>query len=564
MISSIFYIGLYKESAYQQFESVSLQSLGTVVSTISDKLDQLNVYSKVILSNQNVQAYLKTKDTYPRLVLQKSVDRYMKEFIAYFPDVDAITLMDLKGDFISHDRIKDSSVTGIVKIKFDMDARWYRDVYKRRGGSIFRFNGDDLYTRGPQMQVITLMRLINNLDTQIPIGALAVNMESKVLARAYSALDISKESAIILLDENDQLLVQTDIETELIDILLLRLKATGKPSLQTHIDGKQIHVAYQVMKDTGWQLLSITQIRADSLLNKNILIMVIGVMLLNGFVILVGAITIARSITQPVSLMARAMSFSHQGQLQKAAFKSRIPEISGLRDDYNAMVDGTSNLMKRIVEEEQFKRRAELSALQAQIKPHFLYNTFYSISALALMGEHEKIYTLMGALGTFYRLSLSGGDEFITLKEELEIVTHYMAIQRIRYDDIFEFKVIQEGDHQSLRIPKLTLQPLVENALYHGIKPLGRKGKIEIHVLQQKDSVVLTVEDDGLGMTEAELLRVSGMASGKSFGIRGTRERLKLFYGQDVMTVNSTANYGTMIVLTLPNTQGGESYDPKG
>jgi len=224
------------------------------------------------------------------------------------------------------------------------------------------------------------------------------------------------------------------------------------------------------------------------------------------------------------------------------------------------MVTEIQNLLHQTMEEQRIKRKAELNVLQAQVKPHFLYNTLDALSYLALSGKNEELYDSLEALGSYYRTSLSKGKEVVTIKEEIEIVRSYLTLQKLRYGDIFD--VIYDIDERAYEFEtlKLIMQPLVENALYHGIKPKGEMGIIKIFVALEDKNIVISIEDDGVGMSEEELLDLNSDtldSNSESFGLKGTIKRLQIFYSSsDIYKIESKKRYGTKITLTVPAKRG--------
>ena len=199
------------------------------------------------------------------------------------------------------------------------------------------------------------------------------------------------------------------------------------------------------------------------------------------------------------------------------------------------MHDYSIELMEEIKQERDLKRKAELSMLQEQIKPHFLYNSLYSIQQLCEIGENRQAAKMIGALSSFYRLGISGGNDIITIQTELEHVNHYLEIQKMRYSDLFDYIIDCDPVIYAYEIPKLVLQPLVENAIYHGIKQSHKKGFISITGGMDGSDIFLEVHDDGPGMSEEELeqlrMSLSEDVMGGSIGLRNVNYRIKKTYG---------------------------------
>ncbi|KNY27809.1 sensor histidine kinase [Pseudobacteroides cellulosolvens] len=227
------------------------------------------------------------------------------------------------------------------------------------------------------------------------------------------------------------------------------------------------------------------------------------------------------------------------------------------------MIYEIQQLIDRVITEQRIKRKAELNVLQAQIKPHFLYNTLESINSLILMEETEAACDVVDALGSYYRLSLSKGKEVITINEEIDIVKNYLNIQQIRYADLFSVQYKLDERAGSFKILKLVLQPLVENALYHGIRVKGEHGIISVETEYLQDFIRIKVEDDGVGMSEECIRRILDDSSDtgvSGFGLRGTIERLRIFYASDdCFRIESVIGLGTKITILIPvNGENGE------
>jgi two-component system sensor histidine kinase YesM len=229
------------------------------------------------------------------------------------------------------------------------------------------------------------------------------------------------------------------------------------------------------------------------------------------------------------------------------------------------MIREIQNLIKSVIAEQKTIRKAELNVLQAQIKPHFLYNTLDSINSLALSGRINEVCDLVDALGGYYRHSVSKGREVITLREELDIVKNYLKILKVRYEDMFEVNYNIGESCLDTKILKLVLQPLVENALYHGIRAKGVPGSININIMKEAQQVCICIEDNGVGMSDNEIQKILDSKVGSaesSFGLRGTIERLRIYCNnEDTFRLYSEKGKGTKIIILLPLVIEGETWD---
>ena len=223
------------------------------------------------------------------------------------------------------------------------------------------------------------------------------------------------------------------------------------------------------------------------------------------------------------------------------------------------MVSKIRFLMDRIYEEEKEKRSAELMVLQAQINPHFLYNTLDNLQWKAYDYDALEIAEMVEALSNFFRISLSNGQEFIPLSEEIKHIENYLFIQEKRYEDILKFTIDFDSSLSEITVIKLIIQPIVENAIYHGIKPKLSSGNIEVSVYEINDYVYISVYDDGVGMDEETLneLRASLNIKNEKFGygLYNVSQRIKLVYGENSgVEVSSTLGEGTTVLIKIPIT----------
>jgi two-component system sensor histidine kinase YesM len=215
--------------------------------------------------------------------------------------------------------------------------------------------------------------------------------------------------------------------------------------------------------------------------------------------------------------------------------------------------------MDDIVKSQEMKRKFELDALQAKINPHFLYNTLDSVVWMAEQNDTSGVITMVTALARLFRISISKGRDIITLGEELEHVRNYLIIQQIRYRDKFQFSIDMEPGVENLPTIKLIVQPIVENAIYHGIKYLQEMGHLDIKVFKKKPgAVIIEIRDNGVGMDEQRLNTILTMSSpsqknGEGIGVRNVHQRIQLYYGSDYgLEISSELDVGTLVRLVIP------------
>lgn len=276
---------------------------------------------------------------------------------------------------------------------------------------------------------------------------------------------------------------------------------------------------------------------------------------------LVIGITITRSITIPISRLCKVTKRVSAGDFSVRAEVNASGEISTLTDSFNSMIIRMGEFVERITREERNLRDTELKLLQAQVNPHFLYNTLDAIIWLAEAKQTEQVVSMVSSLSNFFRTTLSKGKDYIKVSEELSHIKSYLEIQQFRYRDIMEYEVNIPEELYDYSILKLTLQPIVENALYHGIKNKREKGKIIVNGILQNGKLIFTVSDNGIGMQKEQLVRLQkDIEEGNvdtrekgGFGLVNVEERIDLNYGKEYgLTFDSEYGVGTRATITIP------------
>ncbi len=276
----------------------------------------------------------------------------------------------------------------------------------------------------------------------------------------------------------------------------------------------------------------------------------------------VAAWSLSKSIYTPIKKLHDVTTTITKNDLQALMTSDNVDEITELGMSFNIMIGKIKELLDSKIKEQEELKKAELRALQAQINPHFLYNTLDTIIWMAESKKTDQVVKIVTALSNFFRISLSKGMDWITIGEEVERIRSYLTIQRMRYRDILDFKIEVAEDVAENTILKLILQPLVENALYHGIKNKRQKGMIHVRARRKgEDEVLLEVEDDGIGFTPEKLAQLRAELDDDSgdiklesgFGIGNVNKRIRLYYGKPYgLSIQSEYSTGTCVTLIIP------------
>jgi len=277
------------------------------------------------------------------------------------------------------------------------------------------------------------------------------------------------------------------------------------------------------------------------------------------FLIVVLSYYISTSITQPIRQLGKVTDQVAKGDLTVRSDVRSGAEVSKLTDSFNTMIDKVNELLEQVTVEQDRLQKARMELLQAQINPHFLYNTLDAIVWLAEAGEQKRVVSMVGSLSDFFRTSLSRGKDIISIKEEITHVRSYLEIQQVRYQDILNYEILIPEEFYNFMIPKITVQPLVENALYHGIKNKRGLGLIQITGEKTGDFFVINIKDNGIGITEERLVQVregieNKVLTGKDmYGLYNVNERIRLNFGEKYgIYIESEYGEGTTVKVLLP------------
>lgn len=320
-----------------------------------------------------------------------------------------------------------------------------------------------------------------------------------------------------------------------------------------------------VLEYTYYETRGMEQIRIEMVDNFNeITLFTMAIFAVLAVMELILSILIPNSIVKPIEHLSDVTNQVAKGDLTVRANVPYGAEVKDLSNSLNSMIGKIDYLLNAVKVEGENLREAELELLQAQIKPHFLYNTLDTIMWLAESGDQKEVVKLVGSLSDFFRTSLNHGDGMFTLSEEERHVRSYLEIQQVRYQDILEYEINFSEDVKEVMIPKITLQPIVENALYHGIKNQRDMGRIEINANRKKDDIIIVVADNGAGMTSEQLNSLNQKFKRKSkqgdiskkkqsYGLYNVNERIKLKFGDRYgMTIDSIQGQGTSVFITIP------------
>lgn len=315
--------------------------------------------------------------------------------------------------------------------------------------------------------------------------------------------------------------------------------------------------SHQVMNSIrfarGWLLISVTDMRAAQTELNDSIAWVLLAALLASVLTYAAVCKIIGQIIGPIQTLSDHMMISPEQFPVPVKLSVKNDEIGVLVTCFNEMADRNQKLIEMLLEEKKQQEQLKLSLLQSQIKPHFLYNTLDTIYCLILMDRNEEGGRMTKLLSDYYRHVLSHGMDWVLLFEEVQQTENYLQIQSIRYRDILDFEIRVDDNVENIKIPKLTLQPLVENAIYHGIKPLGRRGHLRLEISQKAQVLSIRVIDDGVGLSSEKFQEVieRGYKSAEGFGLGNVIDRLNLYYEKQCHISLEKCRVGTQLLIEI-------------
>jgi len=545
LIYLLVFYGIYAFIIQQSMVEYTLESnmntLKSIGNNLNAEIESIDNMSQLIMTDKEVVAFLKSDED--EFYVKQEAVRAIYDTMNLFNNVSSVFVFQEDYDYVS-------SGIGVTHINVEKLEELLEDVRPRAGGYYLAINGRGAIRRDIEWPVISLIRVVNDLETQRPIGSIMINLSVDLFDNTYRNM-ISENKAFGFFGLDGTVLSKQSYHEELDAI-----EYTGA-SYQQETIGNEGIVSYQVIENTPFILKSYEKIHFTQVLTDEAGKILAIVFLVSALVIGMIGFFITRYITHPIQRLAGAMKSVNTGWLRRVSLPLANDEIGYLKDSYNDMLVELNELISELLEKEKSIQQAELEVLQEQIKPHFLYNTLDTIAYLALTEPAENVYEAVDTLGKFYRKFLSRGSREIPIKDEVEIVKDYLTLQRLRYGDIFEDIYEVDPELENIRVPKLILQPLVENSLYHGVRLKGEKCIIKIQVFEEEGIVHLVVYDTGIGMDDKRILQIMEGKSRKSFGFKGTIERIQYYFEQkDVVKVTSVVGEYTRVDIKIP--KGGK------
>lgn len=453
------------------------------------------------------------------------------------------------------------------------EQAWYHAAKEGGNRAIWLPIGYDLYSGGGDRTVLVMpiVKGLTDLATLRNVGVLMVNLDGKLILDKFNDLSLGKTGRFFVVDEQGTVVIDPRLENVGTSILdeAWASHIVGNPDVEREFewdDGKELHYFITRKIANGWTVVGtvptdeiigdIRRIRNQTWLYG----------LVFSLIAVATAFYISRKVTEPLKRLMRQMKKVEMGDLGARVAVASRDEFGQLGYRFNEMIGQIEELIRRISEEERQKQEAELRALRYQINPHFLFNTLTSIRWLAKYGRGEEAFRALGVLAQLLESIMGKDGPMTTLRDEIDLLHKYMEIHRFRYDRPISLHVDCPQDFLDLKVPRMLLQPLVENAVFHGIAPLEGDVEIRLTVSGEPKAVEIRVEDNGVGMTEDQIARLLKDPERRSglwgIGLRHVYELIRLYWGErSGLSVESEPGRGTRVVLKMrtdgePETEG--------
>ncbi len=572
-----------REAVEETSRAYTAQLIEQVQANIDSYVDHMENIAEVVQLNDQVQRFLVSVDSIPpeeRGGYRERISSFLKSIARTRPDISLILIAGDNGEVLTQER--EVRLNEVVSIE---DQEWYRRAREVRGRAVVSSSRVQNVLAGQYPWVITLSRTINDPVTGEVHGVMLVDLNFSVIRELLSSISLGDRGYLFIVAPDGSIvyhprqeLIYSDLEQE------YHQRVLEHPGGSFYVVDQKGERLYTVTSSdrTGWKTVGVNY-TAELVRNRvqvqryyfywTLLCVVFAILL---------SLFISHHLSRPILRLRSTMRSVEGGNFDISADVSGNNEISELAKDFNIMVARIRELVRRNGEEQEEKRRSKLMALQNQITPHFLYNTLDSIIWMAETREHGKVVKMVAALARLLRLSISRGDELVSIRDEITHIENYLTIQKMRYQDMLDFSVEVEEEILSLLVPKVILQPLVENAIYHGVKNNSGGGRVLVGGRRKGEQVVLYVEDDGVGADPDEMAAIlegtardetspnppsGGPARGggtatvakrvtlhSRVGVRNVHERIKLYFGDQygLRFLSGSGGVGTVVELRVP------------
>lgn len=528
-----FYFIKSSEVFHREVEDHTIHEIDTSSKYIEQYVSNLKSTSRSLSQSQAIKDFASQTTAENESAIREWLETLLKSH----PDFVSIRLVTKDGRLITTG-MEEEMVTSA-----DMMAqKWYQDALEYSNVPIIQ----SIKNKNNQIVISISQEVKSNAGENL--GVIRLDVDYHELEKYVKELSLGDNGYAFVIQKDGTLIYHPDSEAfESVDKQMSVQEISNSP--MDSMVSEDFFVHKSPIENSDWILVgvsSFSRFKEDSVKLLGI-VSVVGVLSL--LICMLGIFTLIRYQLLPVKKLGQVMRRVEEGDTTIRAEQKGAQEFQALAGTFNQMLERIETLMKEEKEQEALTRIYELKALTSQINPHFLYNTLDTIIWMAEFQDHQKVVDITKALSNYFRLSLNAGEEIVTLRQEIEHVRQYLFIQKERYGVKLEYEIDEPDDIPDIKLPKIVLQPLVENAIYHGIKESERPGKITITVSKRDTSIDICIADNGVGIKE----NTTSTKELGGVGIKNIQERLALFFGEAFsMEIESEPNAYTKVYLHLP------------
>jgi len=551
-IASVFFNNSFEKSAIDTTIQAINQANATIDSNLQSARNIIDILSK---NRQVLNLLLNAESTEIDEIVRDriSVGNYSDTIVESFPHFLGVALVGRNDMFVSNEMQRDV-LTSLT------DEQWYKDCINYPD-KIFivqkpRNRGISYHNPVSADEIIMVSRAVVHPTSGLVIGVIIIDLRYELLRETLENTKAGKDGFIMIFD-NEGNRVYTPLNKIAYRVKGAWARAEEKQGINKTIDGEVFQLIYQTSEYTGWKTVGVFSRYTNLQEVRRFQATLIVVMMVAIALVILFSHVFATKITKPLRELRELIFRAEHGDLNVKFNVLHTDEIGQLGSGFNSMIDEMRELIETIYTQEEQKREDDIAFLQAQIKPHFLYNTFDTIHWLAKSHGADDIVKLISALTRLYRIGLSGGKDMITVKEEVEHVRSYLIIQQTRYSDILDYEISCSVEEEKLYVLKLILQPLVENAIYHGVRQKTCRGTVKVRIFEEDGTLFLQVIDDGPGISSTRLEQLEKQLLSEShhsgYGLYNVNKRIVLLHGEEYgISIQSTVNEGTVVTIKYP------------
>ncbi|HBM81162.1 MAG TPA: hypothetical protein DD426_10070 [Clostridiaceae bacterium] len=560
---TLIYIYYTKSSAVIEKEVTEsiLQTLKQSEINISDKLDNIEYISDEIFMDKRVQDFVGDENDNDINMQLDQEEKIKNTLISLTNKTDDYRIRI----FVSNKKIISNEKVNFFSVEDVKNRKWYGQVTDKKGGILWTGVYRENYMDSGEEYVVSCARVLKHtLNYDANDGVLLVDIPERNIEAILSTLNIGDSREVFLADSEGRVISYWDkdkLGSVILDTDEIRYVDNSSYGIKNiKKDGRDFFLIHQTIDTNGWKLIAEVDskdiIKTNTFFNNisTFIYIIISIIMIASGIFLMFAYAMDNMNKQVKKIIN---SIKKEGvEVVEGDIKGYQGDLTMLEKNVYNIIQKVKNLMQEIYQAKINEKEARLKALQAQINPHFLYNTLDAINWMALKINAADISSMVNSLARYFRLSLSKGRSIVTIKEELELIKVYLNIQQYRFKGAIKYKFDIEDGVEDYYIYKLLLQPIIENAIIHGIqKKKDRSGMINVEARKVGDDIVIEISDDGVGMAKETIARVLDSDSAdkqNSYGLYNVNERIKLHFGNDYgVKIYSKIGTGTKVELRI-------------